>query len=500
MTATFQNGRHTVSVFLRTVQLLFGTATFETGLLCALLVVQGLVPVVQIWLTKRVADTIVSTNGAAELVWLVAVWSSLFLLSELSLPVAKLLQGNLNEKLTERVQTLILVKANGFASLLPFEDEGVYNDLELLRNEVRDVPLYFILHLVVSVQNFISLVGVLVLLATLSWWLPLLALVSNIPNLIVSTRMQKLSWSALSDQSPQARRLHYFSDLLLSDHAAAEVRLFGLGEYFLERYHDAFAAIHQGMSRMRRRQTVQALPVSVLSVVGNVLAFAWVIWQASQQSLGVGDILLFVQAVSQSYRYFANTIQFSSLVYSYLLFFDKLFAFLALEPFLSPTEHPIQPTSNPPQLRFEGVTFAYPDGRPALTDLNFTIRAGERVALVGENGAGKTTLVKLLARFYDPTAGQVLVDGVPLRGLELNAWRAQLAVVLQDFGRYHVTAGENIKLGALGRVYARARTRCRARRVCRNCPQATRRLRHAFRQTFRRHPALGWAVAKAGPS
>jgi ATP-binding cassette subfamily B protein len=101
-------------------------------------------------------------------------------------------------------------------------------------------------------------------------------------------------------------------------------------------------------------------------------------------------------------------------------------------------------------ITFEDVGFRYPGAaRWAVRHLNFTLRAGEVLALVGENGAGKTTLVKLLARLYDPDEGRILLDGHDLREYDLNELRADLGVIFQDFMRYHMTAAENIAVGRI---------------------------------------------------
>ncbi len=108
------------------------------------------------------------------------------------------------------------------------------------------------------------------------------------------------------------------------------------------------------------------------------------------------------------------------------------------------------PESAPRQeIRLEGVRFRYP-GREddVLSGLDLVIPAGRSLAIVGDNGAGKTTLVKLLARFYDPSEGRLLVDGVDLRDLDQTAWQRRLAAVFQDFVRYPLTAIENIGFGA----------------------------------------------------
>jgi ATP-binding cassette subfamily B protein len=99
------------------------------------------------------------------------------------------------------------------------------------------------------------------------------------------------------------------------------------------------------------------------------------------------------------------------------------------------------------------VSFGYPpDGGLVLDRVDVDLPAGAAVALVGENGAGKTTLVKLLTGMYQPTAGQVLLDGVPLADIDLAAWRERTAATFQDFVRFELLAGETVGLGDLPRI------------------------------------------------
>jgi ATP-binding cassette subfamily B protein len=99
---------------------------------------------------------------------------------------------------------------------------------------------------------------------------------------------------------------------------------------------------------------------------------------------------------------------------------------------------------------FRNVSFEYPGNpRRVLNNVSFTLRRGERVALVGANGEGKTTIVKLLARLYDPTEGQILLDGVDLRDYDVEDLWKQIGVIFQDFVKYEMTASDNIAVGRL---------------------------------------------------
>jgi ATP-binding cassette subfamily B protein len=102
---------------------------------------------------------------------------------------------------------------------------------------------------------------------------------------------------------------------------------------------------------------------------------------------------------------------------------------------------------------FRNVSFRYPgSSRLVINNLNFHLRPGERVALIGENGEGKTTIVKLLTRLYDPVAGQVLLDGVDLREYSLEDLYREIGVIFQDFMRYEMTARENIAVGRIEQI------------------------------------------------
>jgi ATP-binding cassette subfamily B protein len=146
------------------------------------------------------------------------------------------------------------------------------------------------------------------------------------------------------------------------------------------------------------------------------------------------------------------------------LFLTDLLEFFSVKPkiIVKPDALPV-PRPICKGFEFKGVSFCYPGNpRPVLSNINFRLEPSERIALVGENGQGKTTIVKLLARLYDVSSGQILLDGVDLREYDIeDLWR-EIGVIFQDFMRYEMTAAENIAIGRIEDVNNEFRIRSAA--------------------------------------
>ncbi|MBD2507103.1 ABC transporter ATP-binding protein [Nostoc muscorum FACHB-395] len=440
----------------RSLPLLWTAAPREIVLLIAVTILQGFLPAISVWITKLVVDTVATALisgrelGYATLAPLVAGWVGALLLESLLYPWVLALQGNLNDKLTAHISLLLMRKADTFSDLSRFEDSLFYDELQLLQQQVGYKPLNLLENLVESGRSLVTLIVIVGLLVPLAFWIPLVIAIATIPQIVVSSQYGKAIWLNLFENSPQARRMEYYTSVMLTDTYAKEIRLFKLGSFFIERYLQAFQSLHQSMRYLRDKQAFWSSSLAILSTLGNGFSFYWVVQKAFKGEFSPGSVLLFVQSLT----YFQNNLE--RLVANWLDLFENI---LYMQQFFNFLDSPIPmllsvpgekvPTPIRSGITFEKVDFYYPDGRLALQDISFTLFPGQTVAIVGENGAGKTTLVKLLTRLYDPTQGCILVDGIDLRNLNLEQWRQQIAGVFQDFGHYALTLGENIALGNL---------------------------------------------------
>lgn len=441
---------------LRTLSFLWSAAPNETIFVTLLIVLQGLLPAASISISRLVVDRATTSMlesrelGLLSIGFLVAGWVGALLLEVILTPWIQALQGNLNDKLMAHLSILLMNKANSFPDLSRFEDSKFYDELQLIQQQLNYQPFKLLQSLAGGGRSLVTLSSMVVLLAPLGAWIPLLVIVAILPQMIVSLKYETQIWLTLFEKSPQSRRMQYCTSVLLTDTYAKEVRLFELGSFFVRQYLSAFRSQHRSMYHLRTQQALWASGLALMSTIGNGFAFYCVVNKAFRGRISPGSILLFLEALANLQRNLEEFLRMALNLYETMLYMQQLFNFLdsklPMQLYL-----PGAPVTNPmiSGITFNNVYFHYPDGRPALTNVSFTISPGEIVAIVGENGAGKTTLIKLLLRMYDPVEGNIFVDSVDLKELNLKEWRHQIAAVFQDFGRYALTLGENIALGDL---------------------------------------------------
>ena len=440
-------------VFGRSLSFFWATAPREILFITAALLLQGISPAFSVWIIKQTVDVITAkltqgiTLNSKAFASLIITWIGVQLLASLLEPWVTAIRGNLNEKLTANFNLQLMRKSSSFADLNPFENSLFYDELQLIQRQASEQPMWLLGALIEGLREFFTIITMLGLLVSLGWWIPLLILIAALPQTYISLRLQGKNWEMAARKSPQARLMHYYSSLTLSDTHAKEVRLFNMSSFLIDRYIEAFKEMHRGMRHVRNKQARWSTSLSLVGIFSNGFVFYWVVQQAFNGVLSPGNVFLFVQALSYIRQTLPLLIIDFTQLYDVLLYMQRFFKFLDSKPTMivfCPGESVPMPISE--GITFDKISFFYPDGRRALTDISFTLHPGETIALVGENGAGKTTLVKLLTRLYDPTAGNIRVDGKNLRDLDLKKWREQIAVVFQDFGRYAFTVEENIAL------------------------------------------------------
>lgn len=304
-----------------------------------------------------------------------------------------------------------------------------------------------------SIGNIITLGGLLLLLGRLNPLLPLALVILRLPALQAERSLNRLRYQALAQRSHAAREMDYCAAITTEPSAAKELRVFDLGAFFLQRFRERCAAALLDDDRLVRRKLRLVVISGGLYALVLACGFWYVATQAGAARLTLGDIALYLAAVAQAENRAGLLARWFSESHETLLHLRGLFAFLdtAGPTIAVPTEghSRLVPAVLHSGVELCHVTFGYPEGmEPLLTDVCAVLRVGKVTALIGANGAGKSTLAKLLTRMYDPTGGDILLNGLPIATYDLESLRSCIAAVYQDFAHFALTLRENIAVGA----------------------------------------------------
>jgi ATP-binding cassette subfamily B protein len=398
-------------------------------------------------------DSNLPTGGpaftAVNMIVLVAVLQlALFAITALLGTIRNITQQLLQNSVAMRIQLMVMEKAASL-DLSFYEDPASYDLLRRAQTDSINRPVLMISTAFGLVQTLLTFITMIALLIVVSPLLALIALVSPIPAFIADTRYGWRGYNIARWGSRLLRRMTYLVSLVTTDSYAKEVKLFGLGGYFIDRYRIIANTFYASQRAQVAKRYMTGFAWGNLSTFATSLTYLYVALQAIAGRLSLGDLSLYTAAAQSVQGSIQGILGGFSGMYEHNLYLNNLFELMETKSSMPIAGAPVKvPQPMLGEIRFENVSFAYPGAeKPALTDLSFTVKAGETLAVVGRNGAGKTTLFKLICRLYDPNEGRILIDGIDIRDFDPSDLRAQIGAMFQDYVTYQATASENIGLG-----------------------------------------------------
>lgn len=427
----------------RTYHLFFKSAPLVVACVLLLAPLQAVIPLLAVAAGQKVIDQVTNHSPFMEMiiVWIVATAFQQFLPS-----LSTMVQGVLTDKLTGFINISLMKKSADLQSISIFDDSKYFDDLQMLRDDASWRPVNLIVFGVSVLQSFLTLAFMLIYLARYNWWLALLLLVVMVPQSISYYRIQQQSFETMVERSKNARYLHYYSGLLLDRRDAKEVRLFNMFPKIIEKYINLFEQTKKDVNQIRKRQLATSSLFVVLTVGVFGYGFYWFTNSVRTGALEVGVLLMFVSVIGYISTSMARVVEDSSLLYDSLLWIEKYFKFLEYQ------DNFENGSQNFPDdfddINVKNLSFTYPfSDTEILHNVSFSVKSGEKIAVVGENGSGKSTLVKLLMRFYDPTNGKISVDNYDLKDFNIFDLHKNLSATFQDFSRFKLTLQENVITG-----------------------------------------------------
>ncbi|KQN74974.1 ABC transporter ATP-binding protein [Devosia sp. Leaf64] len=361
--------------------------------------------------------------------------------------------GLVDSILSELHSNQVSVELMGHAAkldLMHFESAEYQDRLERARRQAagRNALLS---QLFGQAQDMITVVTLAAGLFVYAPWLILLLPLSFVPSIWGETRFNTMAYMVSRWRTPERRELEYIRYIGASAETAKEIKLFGLGEFLIERFRKLAHDIFIENRRIAILRNGWGALFGAIATLAYYAAYAFIVWRTIAGEFTIGDLAFLSGSFLRLNGLFQKILLGFTAIAGQSMFLDDLFSFFEIEPtVLAPASPKPFPVPIRDGVRFENVGFRYPEAENwVVRNLSFTLKAGETLALVGENGAGKTTIVKLLARLYDPSEGRITIDGVDLKDMAPRDIHAHLGVIFQDFIRYSFTARDNIGVGRI---------------------------------------------------
>jgi ATP-binding cassette subfamily B protein len=291
----------------------------------------------------------------------------------------------------------------------------------------------------------VTLVGMVAVTASIDWQLAVIALA-------ITPILFGLTWASRTTLRPGWRRTKKLDSSAMSivQEALAALRVvkaFGQEEREQSRF---VSRSRDGMRARVRLAAVEgafAFAIGATTAVGSAAVLFVGVRHVQEGALTLGSLLLVMAYLLQLYVPLQQISRSLVLLQNQLASAERAFAVLDHAPDVPERPQALRVRRARGAITFERVGFAYPSGPPVLRDVSFHLEPGMRAGIAGRTGSGKSTLVSLLMRFYDPTVGRILLDGVDLREFRLSDLRNQFALVLQDPVLFSTTIAENISYG-----------------------------------------------------
>jgi len=420
-------------------------------------ILEGLIPVAKLWVTKRIMDAVVlgikSTSPATSIksvLSFVLLELALTLLGHFLSKIEQVLNETVSKRATISINEQILRKSISL-DISYFESPRFHDQLDIVLSVGAGSILETLYAVLSFLRTLVTINGVIILLLALNGWTAFVLLAVILPKLIIDYKFAKDKYQLEKEQASERRKSRDIFSILTRKEFAKEVKLFDFLSYLLQRWQYIVNRVRQQRLRLSKKSKVAGILAKSLSDLGYYGCYLYVVVNTLSKQLTLGDMYMYIHAFAKLQQQGHTIVDGLSSMYENHLDVKRLFSFLHLQPKIR-----CRMASTPPRfpnpifqkIEFNGVSFRYkPDLPLVLKGVNLTIHPGECIAIVGSNGAGKTTLVKLLARIYDVTDGVISIDGIPLQNFELTDLRSNIGIIFQDYARYNFPAKENIGLG-----------------------------------------------------
>jgi ATP-binding cassette subfamily B protein len=457
-----------LKVAIRTTKAIFKAGPWPFIAVMFAITVVSILPFAKNYIYKEMIDEIVEIIGVGvpsdftrSLITIVVLYLGIEVVLMLFWELVAYLERDQNYRL-QRYFTMEFVTKSSTLDLYHYEDSKQNDLIQRAKESYSWRPSGFAAKLIWIMRAFVQVVTSISIIALFSPLFFVVIVLTSIPALISNVKASNIAWGVWDQKTETRRKFWGFQSFLTDEKSLMELRIFKSRKFILKELREIFRSFMDAEQKASRKAALLDSSANFVARLGTLSFAVYLIYLILQGDLTIGSFSFYTAAVWTLSDALGTLFRRSARAYEDLKYLADYYDFLDLENKIESGKKQFtkEERKTPPEIRFAHVDFTYPGAtKPVLDNFELTIKQGERIAFVGENGAGKTTIIKLLSRFYDPTSGQIQIDGVDMKDINLDDWYRRVGILFQEFNNYkmldpktNIALGDPTRLGDLDAV------------------------------------------------
>ncbi|KXJ34507.1 ABC transporter ATP-binding protein [Bacillus spizizenii] len=437
----------------KTIKLIF---TLERSLFLKLIlfsIITGILPIVSLYISQELINSLVTIRKDVSIVITIFLtYLGVSFCAELISQISEYYNGKFQLNIGYKLNYKVMKKSSNLG-LKDFENPEIYDKLERVTKEISYKPYQIIQAIITMTTSFVTLLSSIAFLMSWNPKVSLLLLVIPVISLFYFLKIGQQEFFIHWKRAGKERKSWYISYILTHDFSFKELKLYNLKDYLLNKYWDIKKSFIEQDTKILRKKTYLNLIYEIaVQLVGAVIIFV-AIMSAFAGKIMVGNVMSYIRSVSLVQNHSQSIMTSIYSIYNSNLYMNQLYEFLELKEEKS-QGHKKQIVEPIHSVVFQNVSFMYPNqGEQTLRHINVSLHKGERIAIVGPNGSGKSTFIKLLTGLYEVQQGDILINGISIKELDMDSYMNQIAALFQDFMKYEMTLKENIGFGQVDKLH-----------------------------------------------
>ena len=437
----------------RIIKYIYNISSLDFIIILAFTILTGFTSAMSIWATKILINGIVesSTGKGNNFLSTLFIYALINILILLIQSISNYVNSKHQLKIDYNMSMDILEKCEKL-ELQDFENSEIYNILARAEMEGK-FKVYTtyknILSVIIQISSIVSIATII-----LSWnsYIFLLIFITPIISTIINTKIGYKNYKMRMGRINEERKTTYISYLLTNDIACKEVKVYNIGSYLTSMFSDIKRKIQNQDLNITKIRTLWLLGLSLIEELISLFIIFKVVAMAVIGKILVGDTVSYIDSLSTIQSNIGGFLNSISEIYNDILYVEEFYKLLDLE--IERDNSETIEIEEIKEIEFKNVYYKY-EGSSSfiISNINVKIKKGELIGIVGENGSGKTTFIKLLCGFYDNYEGEILINGIELRKINLESLRQRMGIIFQDFNKYEMTLRENIGFGNIKELY-----------------------------------------------